>query len=105
MARQSKKPAQTSWPELAFESWLLMGEASLVIALRSIRLMMGGPMAAREAQRMVSEKLTANLTLGSALIAGGLAQTPSDFGAAALAHYAGPVRANRRRLSGHKGVR
>ena len=105
MPRQSKKPAQTSWPELAFESWLLTGEASLVIALRSMRLMMGGPIAAREAQRMVSEKLAATMTLGTALMAGGLAQTPEALGAATLAHYARPVRANRRRLSGSRGAR
>ena len=96
------RSSQTSWPELAYQSWLLMGEASLVIWLRSMRLMAGGPLAAREAQRMVSEKLAANMTLGSALMAGGLAQTPEDLSAAALAHYARPVRANRRRLSGRK---
>lgn len=99
------RSSQKSWPELAFQSWLLMGEASMVICLRSMRLMMGGPMAAREAQRMVSEKLTANMTLGTALMAGGLTQTPEDLSAAALAHYARPVRANRRRLSGSAGRR
>ena len=94
------KPSPTkSWPELAFDSWLLMGEASTVMWLRSMRLMMGGPLATREAQRMVSEKLTASLTLMPALMAGGMAQSAEALGAAALAHYRGPVRANRARLS------
>lgn len=94
----SRKPTQ-SWPELALSSWLLMGEASLVIWLRSMRLMMGGPAAAHEAQRMLTEKFAANMTLLPALIAGGTNQSPEDVSAAALAHYARPVRANRRRLS------
>lgn len=90
---------QKTWPELAFDSWLLMGEASTVIWLRSLRLMMGGPQASREAQRMMSEKLTAGMTLMPALMAGGMAQSAKAMSAATLAHYRKPVRANRRRLS------
>lgn len=89
----------TTWPELAFDSWLLMGEAATVIWLRSMRLMMGGPAGTREAQRMWSEKVTAGLTLMPALMAGGVAQSPEAIGAAALDHYRKPVRANRLRLS------
>lgn len=96
---------QKTWPELAFDSWLLMGEASMVMWLRSIRLMTGGPLATREAQRMVSEKLTAGMTLLPALMAGGMAQSGEALGAAALAHYGKPVRANRRRLSRSKARR
>lgn len=88
-----------TWPELAFDSWLLTGEAATVIWLRSLRLMMGGPLATREAQRMWSEKLVAGLTLMPALMAGGVAQSAEAIGAAALAHYRKPVRANRARLS------
>ncbi len=99
MPRKPSKAAAATWPELVLDSWLLMGEASMVIWLRSMRLMMGGPLATREAQRMVSEKLTAGLTLMPALMAGGAAQTAEALGAAALAHYRKPVRANRRRLS------
>ncbi len=90
---------EKTWPELAFDSWLLMGEASMVIWLRSMRLMMGGPLATREAQRMMSEKLTAGMSLMPALMAGGMGQSAEAMGAAALAHYGKPVRANRRRLS------
>ena len=88
-----------SWPELACAGWMLMGEASLVIWLRSMRLMMGGPLAQREAERMVAEKLAANLSLIPAVLAGGLTQTPEAAATRALAHYERPVRANRRRLS------
>ncbi|TMM46726.1 hypothetical protein [Qipengyuania marisflavi] len=96
MARTSSK----TWPELASESWLLASDAAVVIWLRSMRLMMGGPLAAREAERMVSEKLTASMTLLPALMQGGLTQTPEALGAKALAHYRAPVAANRKRLSG-----
>lgn len=91
--------AQKTWPELAFDSWLLMGEASMVIWLRSMRLMMGGPIATREAHRMMSEKLAAGMTLMPALMAGGEAQSAETLSGIALAHYGKPVRANRRRLS------
>lgn len=93
------RPAEKTWPALAFDSWLLMGEASTVIWLRSMRLMMGGPLANREAQRMISEKLTTGMTLMPALMAGGMTQSAEALSAATLAHYARPVRANRRRLS------
>lgn len=94
---------RTSWPELAFDSWMLMGEASMVIWLRSLRLMTGGPAATREAQRMVAEKVTAGLTLMPVLMAdmmkGGAALSAEALAAAALAQYGEPVRANRRRLA------
>ena len=99
MTRSKAPSPDTSWPQLAFESWLLMGEASAVMWLRTLRLMRGGPLATREAQRMVSEKVTASLTLLPALMAGGMAQSAEAIGAAALAHYRAPVRANRARLS------
>ena len=90
---------QKTWPELAFDSWLLMGEASMVIWLRSMRLMMGGPLATREAQRMMSEKFNAGMTLMPALMAGGLGQSAEAMSAATLGHFGKPVRANHRRLS------
>ncbi len=93
------RSTQKTWPELAFDSWLLMGEASMVMWMRSMRLMTGGPLASREAQRMMSEKLTAGMTLLPALMAGGMGQSAEAMSAAALQHYGKPVRANRRRLS------
>ena len=93
------KKNEKSWPELAFDSWMLAGEVSTVMWLRSVRLMMGGPRAHAEAERMVSEKIEANLGLLPAIFAGGLMPTPQKMSEIALAHYRSAVRANRRRLS------
>ena len=90
---------EKSWPQLAFDSWMLAGETSMVIWLRSMRLMMGGRLAEREAERMISEKLVVNAALMPAMMAGGLHQSAQDVMARAIAHYRKPVRANRRRLS------
>lgn len=88
-----------SWPDLTLSSWMLMGEASMVVWLRSMRMMTGGPLAEREQMLMVSEKVEAALTFWPAMIWGAPIASPEAFGARALAHYARPVRANRRRLA------
>ncbi|NCP20149.1 MAG: hypothetical protein GW855_13435 [Erythrobacter sp.] len=93
------KSTPKTWPELAVESWMLGAEMSMVIWLRSMRMMAGGKLAEREAERMVSEKFTAAMTLWPALMAGGLDQSAEETTSRALAHYGKPVRANRRRLS------
>ena len=89
----------TSWSELAFDSWMLASEAAVVIWMRSLRLMMGGPRAQREAERMVAEKLVANLDLIPAILRDGPPSSPEEIGARAVAHYRKPVTANRRRLA------
>ncbi len=93
------KPTPKTWPELAVEGWMLGAEMSMVIWLRSLRMMSGGKLAEREAQRMVSEKVTAAMTLWPAIMAGGMDQSAEDATGRALAHYGKPVRANRKRLS------
>ena len=93
------KPAPKTWPELAVESWMLGAEMSMVIWLRSMRMMAGGKLAEREAQRMVSEKLAAAMTLWPAMMAGGMDQSAEEATGRALAHYGKSVRANRKRLS------
>ena len=93
------KSATKSWPELAFDGWMLGAEMSTVIWLRSIRMMSGGKLAEREAERMVSEKISASMTLLPAIMAGGMDQSAQAATGRALAHYEKPVRANRRRLS------
>ena len=92
-------PDAANWPRLALDTWLLSLEASQVIWLRSLRLMAGGKGAETEAQRMVTEKLIANMMLWPTIMAGGFSQSAEQVGARALEHYAAPVRANRRRLS------
>ncbi|MBH1945284.1 hypothetical protein I5L01_13730 [Erythrobacter sp. YJ-T3-07] len=94
----TQSPA-ASWTRLAFDTWALSMEASCVIWLRSMRIMAGGKLAESEAERMVSEKLTAAMTLMPAIMAGGANQSAEEATGRALAHYAKPVRANRRRLT------
>jgi hypothetical protein len=94
----TKTPTKT-WPELMVEGWLLGAEMSAVIWMRSLRMMTGGALAQREAQRMVSEKITAGMTLLPAIMAGGVNQSAEEATGRAIAHYRAPVRANRRRLS------
>lgn len=88
-----------AWTRLAYESWSLSVEASCVIWLRTLRMMGGGAIASREAERMVAEKVAAGMTLWPALAEGGPGQSAEELGARALRHYRKPVRANRRRLS------
>ena len=89
-----------TWPELACKSWMLMGEAATVIWLRSIRTAMGGRAAELELQRMVSEKVAAGMTFWPAILSSDATRTPEAFVGTVLSHYAKPVRANRKRLSG-----
>ncbi|GMM92623.1 hypothetical protein [Qipengyuania sp. MTN3-11] len=92
-------PDTAAWTRLARDSWALSFEAASVVWLRSLRIMAGGALAEREVERMVQEKLAANMMLWPALMMGGLLQSPEQIGARAIRHYRKPVRANRRRLS------
>ena len=70
------KTAAKSACDLMLDSWALAFDAGAVMWLRGIRLMSGGRLAEREAQRMVTEKVVANMTLLPALMLGGLHQSP-----------------------------
>lgn len=87
------------WNRLACEGAKLWLEASQVMWLRGLRLMAGGKLAEREAERMVREKLIAAMMLWPFVARGGAEQSPEQVSARVLQHYRGPVRANRRRLS------
>ena len=91
-------PTKT-WPELAIEGWWLGAEMSAVIWMRSLRMMTGGRLAGREAERMVTEKVSAAMGLLPAIMAGGIGQSAEEATGRAIAHYRAPIRANRRRLS------
>lgn len=93
------KSTRTDWPQLALEGSMLWAEMTMVIWLRSLRIMTGGKRAEREAERMVSEKIAASWAFLPAMIAGGMTQSPEMLTRRALAFYGTPVRANRRRLS------
>ena len=85
---------------LAMESWKLWADASAVIWMRGVRIAQGGALADREAERMVQEKLTANMMLGwslwPVLASGG---SEEALMRRSVAHYGKTVRANRRRLA------
>ena len=69
----SNTPAD--WSRLMFDSSRLWTDAGLVVALRSWRIMAGGPAAQREIERMLSEKVEAGFELTGAL-AGGRVKSP-----------------------------
>ena len=99
MTKTRTNTSAKTWPELALEGWWLGAEMSVVIWMRSLRMITGGRLASREAERMVSEKVSAAMTLVPAIMAGGIGQSAEEATGRAIAHYRKPVRANRKRLS------
>ena len=91
--------ARNPWLRVGLNAWSLGAESSAVIGLRVMKLAMGGPEAATEAHRMVSEKLEAGRALQVLAATGGLGVTPHGAAARTVAHYRRKVRANRRRLA------
>ena len=75
----------------------MWADASLVVALRTWRMMGGGPLAAREAERMLAEKVEAGFELAGALAAGRV-QSPEGAARKAISVYGKRVKANRKRL-------
>jgi hypothetical protein len=57
------------WTSLMVDASLLCADAGMVMALRSGRLMAGGPAAQRELARMFSEKTEAGFEIAGALVA------------------------------------
>ena len=93
-----------TWPALWFR-WNLdlmaLGvEASSVMALRMVKLAEGGPLAAAEAERMVTEKFLAAAEVQADAWASALSGRPHLTPTRAVAHYRRKVRANRKRLAG-----
>ncbi|WP_343610287.1 hypothetical protein [Novosphingobium sp.] len=77
---------------------MLSYEAAQVIALRMMMISTGAPGAARESERMVSEKLSAMGDVGWKLALGQWGMQPQDQASGATRLYRGRVRANLRRL-------
>jgi hypothetical protein len=92
-------PGPLDWPLVAFDSWMLAGEAAWVISLRCARMAAGGSEANREAVTMVTEKLQAQAELATALTTGRFGSEPSQVASRTIAHYSKRVRANRKRLT------
>jgi hypothetical protein len=89
------------WPNmgLAFQGTMLAIEAQQVIALRLTKMVLGGPAAQKEAELMVSEKLSAMAEGSQMLMLGALGGKQDMNADKVVALYRRKVRANRRRLS------
>jgi len=99
----ARSPAFYPWPTMAFANMAFQGtmlaiEAQQVIALRLLKMAMGGPNLHKEAALMVSEKLETMAEGGHMMVAAALGGK-QDLGADKVVQlYRRKVRANRRRL-------
>jgi hypothetical protein len=80
------------WMKLALDTSMLALETQQVIGLRLLKLTLGGPVATREANRMVAEKVIA---FGEAAAKVATGSTTRSI----VKGYRKKVRANRRRLT------
>ena len=94
----TRKTKNANWFGIGMDAWVLAAESNMVIAQRMGALALGGPAAAKEAERMVSEKVAANMALGMNLMTGKLGSSPESIMSGSIAHYSRRVRSNRRRL-------
>ncbi len=94
-----KVTAPNSWLHIWVDTWSLGFEACSVIALRALKMAAGGAAAAKEAHRMVSEKIEASVALQGKALSGGLGITALSAAAHTLEHYRAKARANQIRLA------
>jgi hypothetical protein len=80
------------------EASLLCANASIVVALRSWRIIAGGPVAHHEIERMIREKVEAGSELSGALTSGRV-KSPKAAARKTLSIYGKRVRGNRKRLA------
>jgi hypothetical protein len=104
---QDQRGALRCWRRIVLNLWhayiraaQVGWDANVVVAMRLMRLAVGGALAQREAQRMVAEKVTASAEAHAAaitkmLMGGRMAAATKS----ASAVYQRKVRANRRRLT------
>lgn len=92
----------TAWLTTFCNAWSLGADAATVMWLRTALIAGGGTAAQKEATRMFSEKLSANVELGTLLMTGALGNDPRVAADRTIAHYGHTVRANRARLSRRK---
>jgi len=97
MTRTISPAAAVQWTRLWLDTSMLMADAAMVMSMRGWRLMAGGRPAAREAERMVGEKVEAGFELAGAL-ASGRVRTPHGAARTANRTYGKHFRANRKRL-------
>lgn len=93
-----RKTRSANWFSVGMDAWALAVESNMVIAMRMGTMAMGGPAAAKEAERMVSEKVASNIALGFDLATGKHGLSAEQITSGSIAHYSKSVKANRRRL-------
>ncbi len=96
---RSRPAKSANWLDIGMDAWMLGAEANMVIAMRIGTMAMGGPKAAAETERMISEKVAANMTLGLDIATGKHGSSPESVLSGSLKHYAHSVSANRKRLA------
>ena len=89
--------AAAQWTRQWLDTSMLMADAAMVMSMRGWRLMAGGASAAREAERMLGEKVEAGFELAGGLSSGRV-RTPHGAARAAIRTYGKHGRANRKRL-------
>jgi hypothetical protein len=94
----TNKTKSANWLNVAMDAWALAAESNMVIAMRLGSMAFGGPAAAKEAERMVAEKVAANIALGMDLMTGKFGMRPEAIMSGSIAHYSKAVVANRQRL-------
>ena len=95
----TRKAPPANWLTIGMDAWALAAESNMVIAQRMGAMAFGGPAAAKEAERMVSEKVAANMALGIDLATGKFGISPEKIMSGSIAHYSRRVTANRKRLA------
>lgn len=93
------KKQNDNWMAAGMEAWSLGLEAWSVIGLRMMKIAGGGAGAQSESQRMVEEKMQAIGELQMKFLTGGISSDPATGSRQVMRHYAGTVKANRKRLS------
>jgi hypothetical protein len=101
MSRKTKTPdwIGSNWIGISMDAWALAAESNMVIAMRMGQMAFGGADAAKEAELMVSEKVSANIALGTDLMTGKFGCSPESIVSGSIEHYSKRVRSNRRRLA------
>jgi hypothetical protein len=94
----TNKTKSANWLNVSMDAWALAAESNMVIAMRLGSMAFGGPAAAKEAERMVAEKVAANIALGMDLMTGKFGMRPEAIMSGSIAHYSKAVVANRQRL-------
>lgn len=85
------------WTRLWVDTSFMMADSAAVMVMRTMRMMSGGRVASREAERMLGEKAEAGFELAGAMASGKM-KTPEAAARKTVSVLGKRVRANRKRL-------